>query len=90
MKFIEDGLWRRSEYLFQPTLRKVSEKPLKKPRIKNEFAGALRHTFELTDVAVNLLLGTKYHPVLFCMFIFKIKFQAPKRFFLMIKCLQMF
>ena len=31
---------------------------------------ALRYIFELTDVAVNLLLGTKYQPVLFCIVVF--------------------
>lgn len=32
----------------------------------------MRYTFGLTDVAVNLLLGTKYQPVLFCHVDFKI------------------
>ena len=32
----------------------------------------MRYTFGLTDVAVKLLLGTKYQPVLFCSVDFKI------------------
>jgi|GEM_PF-6162034 len=60
---------------------KYPKSSLKKPRIKNELAGALRYTFGLTDVApsdvragYNLLLGTKYQPVLFLVIIFKFKF----------------
>ena len=62
------------------TLRKVSEKPPNKAPRKINFRGALRYTFELTDVAVKLLLGTKYRPVLFFMFGFKIKFKFPNAF----------
>ena len=61
----------------QATHRKVSEKPPNKPRIKINL-GAFRHTFEFTDDAVNLLLGTKYQPILFCLFVFKIKFLPAK------------
>ena len=43
--------------------------------------GALRYTFELTDVAVKLLLGTKYQPVLFLMYVFKIMFKFSNTFY---------
>jgi hypothetical protein len=38
---------------------KYPKSPLKKPRIKNEFAGALWYTFSLTDVAVKFAIGDK-------------------------------
>jgi hypothetical protein len=50
--------------------------------------GLCGDTFALTDVApsdvrasYNLLLGTKYQPVLFFMFVYKNKFQSPKHLF---------
>jgi hypothetical protein len=67
---------------------KYPKSPL--PPVKNEFAEALRYTFALTDVAVKLLLGTKYQPVLFFVIDFKIKFQSPKHLFFIIKAFQMF
>jgi hypothetical protein len=40
-------------------LEKYPKSPLKKPRIKNQLAGALRYTFALTDVAVMFAIGDK-------------------------------
>ena len=48
--------------------------------MKNKLAGGFADTFELTDVAVKWLLGTKYRPVLFFMFGFKIKFKFSNAF----------
>ena len=61
-------------------IKKSIRKAPKKPPLRINLWGALRYTFALTDVAVKLLLGTKYRPVLFFIFVFKIKCRFSNAF----------
>jgi hypothetical protein len=76
-----------------PKIAQHSEKypksPLKKPALKVTLRGFAVY-FCVDRCRRKPAIGDKVSAGLFFMFVFKIKFQSPKRFFLNTNCLQMF
>ena len=63
--------WMAGSFELRTTIRKVSAKPPYKAPILKDTFGALRYTFELTDVAVRFVIGDKVSTFFFYLFIFK-------------------